>query len=340
MPSQFDIGIISDSPLSRLRLKEMVERLNYSLLGIFSSENPHADELGEPHIWLLDLGEDAEDGLLDDLFDCSAKLIFCDDSIPSPNDENYSRWFRRMAEKLELACRPNSQIKGEPVKLMILPENDRRKPTSEKDKILHLPNRYLSCEQQAVNEVWILTASLGGPSAVKEFLDLLPKGLPVAILYAQHIYENQLDSLSDTLFRHCQLAVVKSGEFNELKNGRIHIVPVEQSIGFFPGGAVSYQGKNWLPPYSPNLNQVLSSACEVWGERCHSIVFSGMDNDGEEGNRLVQLAGGQVWCQSSDSATQASMPDSSSKYSHYRGSPAELAYKLLNHIVVKAIGIE
>ena len=131
----------------------------------------------------------------------------------------------------------------------------------------------------------------------------------------------------------------KANEYDELQNGRIHIVPIDHSVLFLPGGVVKNTGEPWQAPYSPNHNQLLENMSQTWGDRCHCIVFSGMDNDGAIGNKHIVNAGGLVWCQSKDSATQPSMPDASAKLASYRGTPSELAYKLLNHIVVRGIGI-
>jgi chemosensory pili system protein ChpB (putative protein-glutamate methylesterase) len=49
--------------------------------------------------------------------------------------------------------------------------------------------------------IWVLGASLGGPNAVKEFLDALPKGLPVGFVYAQYIDARFQKALIQTLSR-------------------------------------------------------------------------------------------------------------------------------------------
>jgi chemotaxis response regulator CheB len=50
--------------------------------------------------------------------------------------------------------------------------------------------------------IWVLGASLGGSNAVKEFLDALPKGLPVGFVYAQYIDARYQKTLIQTLGRH------------------------------------------------------------------------------------------------------------------------------------------
>lgn len=52
---------------------------------------------------------------------------------------------------------------------------------------------------EPAHQVWLLAASLGGPEAVKAFMDALPGGLPVGFVYAQHIEASFESALSLSL---------------------------------------------------------------------------------------------------------------------------------------------
>ncbi len=57
---------------------------------------------------------------------------------------------------------------------------------------------------EPARQVWLLAASLGGPAAVKEFLDALPGGLPIGFIYAQHIDAAFETALPQAVGRHSQ----------------------------------------------------------------------------------------------------------------------------------------
>jgi chemosensory pili system protein ChpB (putative protein-glutamate methylesterase) len=45
-------------------------------------------------------------------------------------------------------------------------------------------------DNSKLDHVWVLAALLGGPEAVKSFIQALPKDLSLAMVYGQHIEEN------------------------------------------------------------------------------------------------------------------------------------------------------
>ncbi|TNF36107.1 MAG: chemotaxis protein CheB [Gammaproteobacteria bacterium] len=178
--------------------------------------------------------------------------------------------------------------------------------------------------------VWVLAASTGGPHAVKEFLDQLPSGLPVAFIYVQHINKGFEKLLVKVLGKDNSFRFNLCGEA-PLKHGQVSIVPVEHQVLFGADGRVATVSEPWSGLYSPSINRVMENIAEVYGKHMGTIVFTGMGDDGKAACAAVHAAGGRVWAQDAATSTISSMPDSAraSGAVELSGTPAELAQALV-----------
>ncbi len=176
-------------------------------------------------------------------------------------------------------------------------------------------------------QLLVLASSLGGPPAVKAFLDALQPDLPFGMLYAQHIEPEQLDSLARVLARHShyQLQLAQPGDV--VQPGTVLLVPVAQRLDVAAGGILKDPGAPWAGPYRPCLDQVIDAAARAYGRRAGVVVFSGMGEDGSAAARRLEQAGGPVWAQDAASSGCSSMPDAVRAACHrpYSGPPAALA---------------
>ena len=178
--------------------------------------------------------------------------------------------------------------------------------------------------------VWVLAASTGGPHAVKEFLDHLPDGLPVAFVYVQHINKGFEKLLVRVLGKDNSFRFNLCGE-SPLKHGHVSIVPVEHQVLFGADGRIASVSEPWSGVYSPSINQVMKNVAEVYGKHMGTIIFTGMGDDGKAGCAVVHGIGGRVWAQDASTSTIASMPDAAraSGAVELSGTPIELAQALV-----------
>jgi chemosensory pili system protein ChpB (putative protein-glutamate methylesterase) len=160
-----------------------------------------------------------------------------------------------------------------------------------------------------IKEVWVLAASLGGPEAVKQFLDCLPSDLPIALIYAQHTYDEQDQLLAQVLGRHNAWSLVTSETAESLKPGQVYVVPTDHQVRFTADGKIHNLAEAWPKPYAPTLDRVMQSVAGCFQHRCGTIVFTGMCDDGADGARAIQAAGGVVWAQTPESCACPAMPE-------------------------------
>ncbi|NVJ11438.1 chemotaxis protein CheB, partial [Myxococcus sp. AM001] len=158
--------------------------------------------------------------------------------------------------------------------------------------------------------VWLLAASLGGPAAVKAFLDALPGGLPVGFVYAQHIDASFESALPQAVGRHSQWHVNPARHGDPVRCGEVVVVPISHELGFSDDGQMQISERGWPEPYSPSIDQMMLNLAQHFGALSGVIVFSGMGSDGSAAAAYVRRQGSVIWTQRADSCACPSMPDS------------------------------
>ncbi|MGO1461503.1 MAG: chemotaxis protein CheB [Marinobacter sp.] len=326
------VGIVSDVVLQRHRLQAAATK--FGLEVCFSGDPQRLmgyPEFPEAALWLVTLEDEADHPALFDylLESTGVSVLFGLDQAPASGSPDYFRWERRLLGKLEKQLGELEQLDSR-ASLEALEIQAPESPVS-----TELPQWLPPATPGSVaEEVWVLCASLGGPAAVKAFLDSLPPGLPVGFIYAQHIDDNFAEVLTRVLGRHAHYKLRRAEENYRVKNGDVVLMPVEHEWKFDNTGELTEQGTPWPGPYGPSIDQVLLNTADHYGARCHAILFSGMGNDGVIAAPLLKAYGSQIWVQESASCGNSSMPDSiaATGCASFCGTPEQLAQELINTI--------
>jgi len=332
------VGIVSDVVLQRHRLQAAAAK--FGLEVCFSGDPERL--LGQPgfpeaSLWLITLEDEADHPALFDylLENTEAPVLFGLDQAPASGSPEYFRWERRLLGKLEQQL---GELGG-PVEAAQLDSKasleELAEQTPETDVTSELPQWLTPAMPGSVaEEVWVLCASLGGPAAVKAFLDSLPPGLPVGFIYAQHIDGNFAEVLTRVLGRHAHYKLTPAEENYRVKNGDVVLMPVEHEWIFESTGVLTELDTAWPGPYGPSIDQVLLNTADHYGAHCHAILFSGMGNDGVIAAPLLKAYGSRIWVQESTSCGNSSMPDSvaATGCSGFTGTPEQLARELVKTI--------
>ncbi len=371
--------IVADNPMQRIAIAEAVERSGFDVLhNIHSSrlKSEHCELL--PNLWLLDVED--EDEVLDFLGD-DAPLMIGITQAPSPvNKKAYDRWVQSLSQKL-------NKVLGEAAPLLTMIDEDHIDDVDVSVAHLSIPAHEEELNQQSesvevmLNQsknrsyvtgitppnwqyVCVLAASMGGPEAVKRFLDHLPVTLPVAFVLVQHIDPNMQAVLPRVLGRHNEWQFDTEKNFAQLPDeqgssiypnlqlmkGHILIVPALRQIDFGDCGEVFahpslssdfVQYEPWPGQYKPSINDVMRRAAEAFGSRLITIVFSGMGDDGSAAVSKVQETRGIIWAQTAGSCVCSSQPDNvrASGQVSFNGSPEVLAEHLQQFIAEQSISV-
>lgn len=292
----------------RQQLAQVLSTFGYRVV---SAEDPLSLQpaqlaLVQADAWLLELAE--ESPLTEWLLEHSeVPVLLGAGEIPAIDSEDYPRWQCRLYAKLQPML--GTPVQGQAPSLAATP----------------LPN-----PAERAPCIWVLGASLGGPAAVKRFLDTLPPNLPVAFVYAQHIDPGFEQQLPQIIGRQNDWQILNCRPGSRLQAGEVLVVPIAQRLGFSRDGVLSLSDEPWPGPYQPSIETVLDMVCQQFGPACGAIIFSGMGEDGVAACGRMRQQGIEVWTQDTQSAACATMPDAvrDAGFSHRQGSPEELAAAL------------
>lgn len=326
------IAVLADTSLQRHVLQQALVGNGYTV--VLNSDPARVDEAAlaacETDLWLVDLAQSEDSPLVDNLLEhASAPVLFGEGHAPERHSENYPRWERRLFGKLKKLVGDPAQGVGRSLAALLA---DAARPAR-----LELPKALADMPLAAgepARQVWLLAASMGGPAAVKEFLDALPGGLPIGFVYAQHIDASFEASLPQAVGRHSQWQVNQARQGDAIRCGEVVVAPISFELGFADDGAMAIAERAWPEPYSPSIDQMMLNLAQHFGALCGVLAFSGMGSDGSAAAAYVRRQGGEIWTQRADSCACASMPDSLREggYSQFSGSPRELAEALVNYL--------
>lgn len=328
------VGVIADSSLQRHIVCKALQSFGYEIAATYSPDRVDNRVLTSAgmDVWLVDLED--EDRWLDFITDllemANVPILFGDGKAPHVTSPRYPRWERRIYAKVK-------ELVGQPVTAR---ERLNAEVLAEKPQVyarIPLPSEFAAnakaSDQPPAYHVWVLGASLGGPAAVKTFLDALPEGLPLAFILAQHIDAGFQKVLAQVLGRHNQFNFVELVQGYRLRHADVLIVPVEHVVSIDRDGRIRFHKDEWEGPYSPSIDQVMDLTVDALGLRTGAILFSGMGNDGAIAGQKMKRMNVPVWAQSADTCASSSMPDSARAVGcvSFSGSPRDLALQLTQH---------
>ena len=325
------IAVIADTSLQRHVLQQALLSNGYEVVLNTDPARLELENLQdcETDLWLVDLAQMEDSPLVDQLIErVSVPVLFGEGHAPERHSENYPRWERRLFGKLK-------RLVGDPARA-VGPSLDALLQEAQRPNRVELPKILADTPLKSgvADQVWLLAASLGGPSAVKAFLDALPGGLPIGFVYAQHIDAGFESMLPQAVGRHSQWHVNAARDADAVRYGEVVVAPIGNELGFSDDGLMQMTSRSWPEPYSPSIDQMMLNLGRQYGSRCGVIAFSGMGSDGSAAAAYMIRQGGVIWTQRAESCACPSMPDSlrEAGYSSYSGDPRELATALINHL--------
>ncbi len=328
------VGIIADNLLQQHLLKSALMHFGFNVVLTTDPERmiDNSDLAAEVDAWVVDIVDEEGEELewLDELFDGDVPVLFGMGEAPQRSCETYPRWEKRLFAKMKELLADHSLVIADEEAI-----NELEVDTGNALETLPLPAMFQGIELgKPAEHVWVLGASLGGPDAVKEFLDALPLGLPVGFIYAQHIDARFQSALIQTLARHSSITMVPYEEGVPIKTGEVMLAPVEHEFMFDFDGRTMSKSTPWPGPYGPSVDQVMLNVADHFSTRARYILFSGMGNDGAEAAVRISQKPTTIWAQNSESCANSSMPDSAVATGHvsYIGTPRQLASQLVNYL--------
>jgi len=154
--------------------------------------------------------------------------------------------------------------------------------------------------------------STGGPKALQEVLTVLPKGLPVPVVIAQHMPPNFTGPFAERLDSLTRLRVKEAVDGEPLVPGVVYIAPgggnmrVVRKSPTETNISVSATREDYI--YCPSVDALMESCNESYPGRTLAVILTGMGHDGLEGVKMVKKGGGRVFAQDEPTCVVYGMP--------------------------------
>ena len=151
----------------------------------------------------------------------------------------------------------------------------------------------------------VVGSSAGGIEALSKLVAGLPAEFPAAMVLAQHLDASHPSHLVEILAPHSRLPVRPVTPNSPLEPGVVLVAPPGQHV-LIQDTQLALQPAEKSP--RPSIDQLFTSAAEVFGERAIAIILSGTGSDGAAGAKVVHEAGGTVLVQNPTTALYPEMP--------------------------------
>lgn len=152
--------------------------------------------------------------------------------------------------------------------------------------------------------------STGGPRALNTVIPGLPGDLQAAIVIVQHMPAGFTRSLADRLNSLSAVHVKEAENGDYLQNGLALLAPGGTHLEFDKNGKASLTIRPTVHGVRPAVDITMSSLADHFGERCVSVIMTGMGRDGTNGAALVRSNGGRVIVEDEASCVVWGMPRS------------------------------
>jgi two-component system chemotaxis response regulator CheB len=172
-------------------------------------------------------------------------------------------------------------------------------------------------------------ASAGGLEAYRTILSLLPADTGMAYIIVHHQAADGKSVLVELLSHVTKMPVVLVTDGEKVKANHVYVVPAGMQVTI-AGDDFRLSPLVKLPGWPKNISIFLQSLAKDRQKRAIAVILSGFDSDGAAALEPIKEAGGLVFAQKFQTASQPDMPQSAVKTGCVDQllSPADIAVQL------------
>ncbi len=156
----------------------------------------------------------------------------------------------------------------------------------------------------------VIGVSSGGMNAMKTLFSRLPNDFKIPVIIVQHISprsDNQwIKLLSDKYKR----TICEADEKIQIENGAIYIAPANYHLLIERNRTFSLTIDERVSYARPSIDVLFESAADVYKKTLIGIILTGSNDDGRNGMKRIQQAGGVTIVQNPETAESPYMPAS------------------------------
>jgi two-component system chemotaxis response regulator CheB len=308
--------ITDDSDLSRLVLRELLSSDPDIEVVATASSGHEAVELNaqlEPDIVTLDLHMPGLDGLATTQRIMQSRptpvLIVTSSDFWQRKDDVFGAFKYGVVDVIEKPGSAGStragQVLIEKVKLL-----SRIRVSGTIWPRLSQPPRPLDTAKAPAGELQIVAigASTGGPKAVHQVLEPLPRDFPLPIVVAQHMSASFVDGFAHWLTTNLSLEARVAKPFDRPTPGTVLVAPGGTNMVLDRRGIVRTTDEPAPQSVQPSVDLLFSSVARFYGAGTIGVVLTGIGKDGQQGMTDIRAAGGVTLIQDEESCVVFGMP--------------------------------
>lgn len=156
-------------------------------------------------------------------------------------------------------------------------------------------------------EILAIAASTGGPAALQRLLIELPRDFPVPTVVVQHIATGFVEGLCLWLNATCRLRVKVAEHGEALRPRMVYLAPDSRHL-CIEHGVARLRDDAPIGGFRPSANYLFETAARSHGAGVAALILTGMGNDGVQGLRAVDRAGGHIVAQDEATSVVFGMP--------------------------------
>lgn len=150
-------------------------------------------------------------------------------------------------------------------------------------------------------------ASAGGLTAIKKFLDKLPKKFNHPIVVVQHLSPDYKSHMKELLTKNTHLKIVEVKRGISIKPGHLYLM-VPNTTLTVRGNLLIPEKRDENKTINHPINQFFTSLAYTFQQNAIAVIFSGTGTDGTEGILSINEFGGKVLVQEPKEADFNGMP--------------------------------
>jgi two-component system chemotaxis response regulator CheB len=163
-----------------------------------------------------------------------------------------------------------------------------------------------------------IAASTGGPQALQQTLDKLPKHFPLPIVLIQHMPGTFTDTFAKRLDKTTKISVKLAEDGEKLVAGNAYLAPGGMQTHVIGTGqrarlSIRETSDDKSTVFSPSADITFESIADSFGHKVLAIVLTGMGDDGTKGAKILKRLGATIWAQDQASCVVYGMPKSVNK---------------------------
>jgi two-component system response regulator WspF len=159
-----------------------------------------------------------------------------------------------------------------------------------------------------IENLVVIGASAGGPSALATVLKSLPRDFPSPIVIIQHIDAQFAPSMADWLAEQSALTVRIAREHDKPEAGTVLIAGTNDHLVFLDSHTLGYTKEPRDSHYRPSVDVFFESVVRHWEGNVIGVLLTGMGRDGAKGLKSLRDFGAFTITQDAETCVVYGMP--------------------------------